>query len=136
MIFLDTSAIYAAADARDRHHDVAKTRLRTILDSGEILLTHNYVVVESIALIQRRLGADPALRFAREVGALAIEWVDREIHGQAVRGLAAARGRQVSFVDQVSFLIMRSHRIDTALAFDDDFVAEGFRLYAAPVKPA
>jgi predicted nucleic acid-binding protein len=32
-------------------------------------------------------------------------------------------------VDQVSFPVMRSRAVDTALAFDADFEAEGFRVF-------
>ncbi len=40
--------------------------------------------------------------------------------------MAAARSG-VSFVDRVSFELMRRERIDAAFAFDRDFVREGFR---------
>jgi predicted nucleic acid-binding protein len=37
-------------------------------------------------------------------------------------------GRQAaSFVDRVSFELMRRDRIETAFAFDRDFAREGFR---------
>jgi len=34
-------------------------------------------------------------------------------------------------VDHVSFLVMKRHRIDTAFAFDSDFVAAGFNVLTA-----
>jgi len=131
VIFLDTSEIYALADERDAHHDRAKDQLEAVLQSGEELLTHNYVVLESMALLQRRLGLDAALKFARTAETLAIEWVDQRLHDEALRRLARST-RDVSLVDQVSFLVMRARGVETALAFDDDFVAEGFRLYGRP----
>ena len=56
MIFVDSSAIYALADSSDDSHELAKSVLDTALQSGEELLTHNNVLLESTALIQRRLG--------------------------------------------------------------------------------
>ena len=56
MIFLDTSAIYALADRGDPRNEVAKERFQAVLQGGEGMLTHNYVLVESMALIQHRLG--------------------------------------------------------------------------------
>lgn len=56
MIFLDTSAIYAWANAADPNHRAAVRHLQAVLDAGEDLLTHNYVLVESLALLQARLG--------------------------------------------------------------------------------
>lgn len=129
MIFLDTSAIYALADRRDPNHELAKARFQALLDAGEETLTHNYVLVESMALIQHRLGLAAALKLARDADAFIIEWIDKTIHEEAVRRLARTRKRQVSLVDHVSFLIMRARGIETALAFDPDFADEGFQLY-------
>lgn len=129
MIFLDTSAIYAMADRGDPHHEPAKERFHVLLDLGESILTHNYVVVEAMALIQSRLGLDAAIKFARDSRAFVIEWVDEGTHDEAVRRLGRLGKRQVSLVDQVSFLIMRRRGVRTALAFDPDFEEEGFRLF-------
>lgn len=128
MIFLDTSAIYAMADLADPRHEVATRRFKTLLDTGQGLLTHNYVLVESMALVQHRLGLPAALKLAQSARAFEVEWVDRALHDEAVRRLARSR-RSVSLVDQVSFLVMRARGVDTALAFDPDFAAEDFRLY-------
>lgn len=132
MIFLDTSAIYAMADAEDPHHRLATERFRGALEAGEEILTHNYVLVESMALIQRRLGLEAAIRLARDVQAFQVDWVDEATHEEAVRRLAREGKRRVSLVDEVSFLIMRRRGIRLALAFDPHFTAEGFRPYDAP----
>ena len=131
MIFLDTSAIYALADRGDPRNEVAMERFQVLLQSREGMLTHNYVLVESMALIQHRLGLTASLKLARDSEAFEIEWVDKTLHDEAVRSLARSRKRQVSLVDQVSFLVMRSRGIETALAFDQDFIVEGFQLYEA-----
>lgn len=129
MIFLDTSAIYAMADRADPRHQQAKERFQALLDAGERVLTHNYVLVESVALIQHRLGLAAALKVGESARAFEIEWVDRSRHDEAVRRLAGASRRRVSLVDHVSFLVMRARAVNTALAFDPDFEAEGFRLF-------
>ena len=128
MIFLDTSAIYAWADAADPNHAAAVGRLKAILASGDALLTHNYVLVESTALVQARLGLAAAVKLARDSAAFVIEWVDEDLHLLAAQELERARKRQLSLVDHVSFLVMRRRQIDTAFAFDPDFMAAGFRL--------
>lgn len=129
MTFVDTSAIYAMADWADPQHERAKNRFRALLDAGEGILTHNYVLVESMALIQHRLGVTAALKFARESAAFEIEWVDQTIHDEAVGRLASSKRRHTSLVDQVSFVVMRARGIEMGLAFDRDFVEQGFRLY-------
>jgi predicted nucleic acid-binding protein len=81
MIFLDTSAIYAWADAADPNHPIAVRRLRLILEAGEGLLTHNYVLVESMALLQARLGLAADIKLAKDATTFVIEWVDEDLHG-------------------------------------------------------
>lgn len=130
MIFLDTSGIYAAANANDPNHATVKDRLTAILDSSEGLLTHSYVLGESAALMQRRLGLEAAVRFAREARTLTIDWIDHATHEEAAHRWSRSGLRHLSLVDHVRFLVMRSRGIDTALAFDQDFVGQGFRLYA------
>lgn len=129
MIFLDTSLIYALADRRDEFHRVARTRFDLALQSGRPLVTHNYVLVESMALLQRRLDLRTALEFSRNAAALEIEWVGAGLHRQALAALSA--GATTSFVDQVSFAVMRRRGITEALAVDADFVAAGFGLFGA-----
>lgn len=131
MIFLDTSAIYALADRGDANHRDARRVFEAALASGERLCTHSYVLVESMALLQHRLGLATALTFAEDVEAFAIEWVGRATHEQAVAWLRSAWRRQVSLVDAVSFVVMRARQIDVAFAYDPQFVEQGFRRLTA-----
>jgi predicted nucleic acid-binding protein len=128
VIFLDTSAIYAWADAADPNHQTAVRRLQGILNRREDLLTHNYVLVESVALLQTRLGLAAATKLARDARGFIIEWVDEELHAAGIRELEQATRRRVSLVDHISFLVMSRRRVATAFAFDPDFTSAGFRL--------
>jgi len=125
--FVDTSAIYALADVQDPRHAEAREILRSLLAEGQELLTHNYVLVESLALVQHRLGSAPAVKLARSAAGFEIVWVDETLHGRAVRELERA-GRRASFVDVVSFLVMKEKGVRAAFAFDPDFSRRGFRL--------
>jgi uncharacterized protein len=129
VIFLDTSAIYAWADTADANHDTAVRRLQAILDSGQLLVTHNYVLVESSALLQARLGVAAAIKLAKDATSFIVEWVDEDLHTAGVRALATSKRRQVSFVDHISFLVMRRRAVSLAFAFDPDFETAGFRLF-------
>lgn len=131
MIFLDTSAIYAWADASDPNHRAALDRLQGILNDGDELLTHNYVLVESVALLQARLGVSAATKLAHDAGAFVIEWIDEELHAEGMRALERSRKRRVSFVDQISFLVMKRRHVTRAFAFDPDFESAGFQLFTA-----
>ena len=128
MIFLDTSAVYALADRDDLHHEEARHLFEAALRAGETFLVHSYILVESAALLQRRLGWEAAERFLREARAFYVRWVDEDLHRRAVERFAERRGR-VSLVDEVSFLAMREAGIRRFLAFDEDFLREGFEPY-------
>jgi predicted nucleic acid-binding protein len=52
----------------------------------------------------------------------------REMVGQGLKTVATDRPSRVSLVDQISFLVMRRRQVDTAFAFDPDFVSAGFHL--------
>ena len=84
MIFLDTSAIYAWADAADPNHATAVRYLQTILHERQDLLTHNYVIVESVALLQARLGLAAAIKLTQDARAFISDWVDDELHASGV----------------------------------------------------
>jgi predicted nucleic acid-binding protein len=128
--FVDTSALYALVDENDQNHDSAERWLAGPgRDPSELLVTHSYVVVESIALIRRRLGAN-AVRLLVDtlLPALSVLYVDESLHRAATIAFMAALGQKPSFVDHVSFRMMRDERIDHAFAFDADFARQGFHL--------
>lgn len=123
-VLVDTSALFALLDREDIHHEEAQTFLADQRD--EELVTHNYVILESTALVGRRLGR-PAVRSLLEliVPVLRVVWIDEETHQSAVTALLSEPSSPVSLVDRVSFEVMRRQAIDRAFAFDRDFAAEG-----------
>ena len=126
MIFLDTSAVYAIADVADPNHARASERLQAALGKPEAVLIHNYVILESVALIQRRLGLQAAIAFLKGVYLLQVHWVTQDEHQAAVEMLELRNRRTLSLVDCVSFVVMKERGITTALAYDSDFDREGF----------
>lgn len=126
-VLIDTSALLATLDADDPNHAQATSLMKAAMQ-GDVAFTHNYIHVEAEQLVRRRLGADAAARLLGELlPAIPTLWVDEGIHAQAVEALVG-KGRATSLVDQVSFVIMRSLNVNTALAFDGDFDREGYRL--------
>lgn len=128
VIFVDTSAILPLMNDADPDHPEARDRLRRHIDSAHFV-THNYVVLESVAVMQRRLGLRVVRAFVdRFLPLLDVTWIDQKHHERAVAGFVASRQRRVSLVDRVSFDLMRVSGIRTAFAFDADFRREGFTL--------
>ena len=128
--FVDTSALLALLDDTDAHHLDAAATMRG-LDSMTELVTHNYVVIETIALVRRRLGSDVERRlFDDLLPVIRVVWVDAPTHRAAFASYRA-RGRSASLVDHVSFEVMRATGLEVAFTFDTDFEAEGFKLATA-----
>lgn len=87
----------------------------------------NYVLVETFALVQRRLGIEAVRVFQEDiVPILHVEWVSKAHHAAGVAALLVAANRHLSLVDCVSFEIMRLMGIKTAFAFDRHFWEQGF----------
>lgn len=55
-IFIDTSGFIAMLDADDAFHAIAAKTWTDILTSPETLVTTNYVLLETCALVQHWLG--------------------------------------------------------------------------------
>jgi predicted nucleic acid-binding protein len=128
-VFCDTSGFFALFDADDACHTAAATAWRRYWDHAEGLLTTNYVVVESTALLQRRFGAEAARDFLHTLSdAIGVEWVTPEDHRAATLGFLAAGRHGPSLVDCSSFVVMRRLGIERAFAFDGHFSDQGFEL--------
>ncbi|MDA8180054.1 MAG: PIN domain-containing protein, partial [Deltaproteobacteria bacterium] len=104
MIFIDTSAFYALLDGDDAEHSRALRLWEKEPPVEGGLVTTNYVVLESMALLQTRLGM-PAVRVFCEaiLPLVRIEWIDEAVHAQAVSALIAADRRGLSLVDLSGF---------------------------------
>jgi len=126
-VFVDTSAFFAVLDADDENHDAAKQMWEDLLTQEAVLVCSNYVLVETLALVQRRLGI-PAVRVFQEdiMPVLNIEWVDESLHQVGIASVLAAARRELSLVDCVSFEIMRRLGIKTAFVFNHHFDEQGF----------
>jgi predicted nucleic acid-binding protein len=128
-VFLDTSALYEAADRGGRRHHESAEGLRELLRSGVPLLTSDLVLAEVHGLTLGRLGPEPALALVdRLVASTRLELVATglDVVRQAIEAIRARPGRRISLVDATSFQLMRDHGIQTAFALDPDFEAEGF----------
>jgi predicted nucleic acid-binding protein len=93
-----------------------------------VFISNNYILVESFALLQRRLGMEAVRVFQEDILPLInIEWIDKETHKSGMSALLAASKRNLSLVDCVSFETMRALGIKTVFAFDPHFAEQGFK---------
>jgi predicted nucleic acid-binding protein len=128
-IFVDTSAIYALLDESDAHHAEASDVLRRL--AGSELVTHAFVVVESSALVGRRLPWAATERLLDGIlPVIDVAPIDHDLYSLAVAAHRESRSARISLVDRTSFALMRSIGISRAFAYDEDFGREGFELVA------
>ena len=66
-IFIDTSGFIAVLDMDDENHTGAAEAWQNILTSAETLVTTNYVLVETCALVQNRLGMTATKVFQEDI---------------------------------------------------------------------
>lgn len=128
-IYVDTSAFYALLDADDQFHSRVLEIWGQLLSQDEFLLTNNYIIVETLALVQNRLGMAAAHAFQNDVlPTVNFIWVDEEIHTPGVSAMLAANRRKLSLVDCTSFETMRRLGIKKAFTIDQHFVEQGFEI--------
>ena len=128
MIYVDTAALLAIVDTKDAHHETAKE-----FWGQQVLIanfrSNNYVVVESIALIQNRLGLKAVQILVDQLlPVIEIDWLEAEQHELAVQSVLTANRCNLSLVDCSSFESMRRLGIKTVFTFDEHFKEQGFNV--------
>lgn len=130
-VFVDTSAFLAVMDGGDENHLKASRIWRRIVSGDDLLITSNYVLVETLALVQHRMGMEAVTSFEEDVAPLLeVEWIGESAHHAGVTTMIGAGRRMLSLVDCTSFDLMRTLGIRSAFAFDRHFREQGFTLLA------
>ena len=127
--FVDTSALYSLLVGTEAEHETVHRTFGQLAASAGDLVTTSYVLVETTALLQHRIGLAAVRDLDQHVvPLLTIRWVDANLHRKGMRRLTRADRRQLSLVDCVSFETMEREAIGTALAVDEHFRDAGFRV--------
>lgn len=112
----------------DRHADVVRA-FRKSLEEGRALWTTSYILVETVALLQHRLGLAPVHDFLEHlVPVMSVQWVSEALHRKGIDRLLRENRRRLSLVDCVSLEFIRSEGIRDVLALDPHFAESGCRL--------
>jgi predicted nucleic acid-binding protein len=92
-----------------------------------LFLTSNYVLVETAAWLQHKLGLAAVRVFQEEImPLLQIDRISEERHRGGMEALLAAGRKRLSLVDCVSFQTMRENGRRSAFCFDAHFREQGF----------
>ena len=126
-VFIDTSALYALGSLSDEYHSKAKAVLKELLEKDCEFITSNYILLETVSLLQRRQGLDAANIFIDTVSEnTVVLWMDEILHKKAWDYWKKCWQRDLSLVDCSSFVLMHSEGIKEAFTFDKQFKAAGF----------
>jgi uncharacterized protein len=130
-LFVDTAGWMACADASDPAHAGCRAARDKALRAGQLLLTTDYVVDETLTLLRVRLSLAAAEAWWRQVdGSARVRWerVDTARFERAVELFFQFRDKGFSFTDCTSFAVMRELRLAKALTTDRHFRQMGFDL--------
>jgi len=126
-VFVDTSVLYGLLDAGSEGHQPVASEFRGLLLGGEELATSGLVVIETDALLRRRLGMEAVRELhTRILPLIQVFWPDSEMYRAVVTPYLSSGRAGPSLVDYASFALMRAHGIRTVLALDRHFAQQGF----------
>ena len=126
-LFLDTSALFALLDQDDDNHERAARAWKQLIENGARLITSNYILVETVALLQSRLEMDAVRVFQTEMlPAVHIEHASADLHRLGMVSLLSAGKRKLNLVDCAGFEIMRQMGLNHVFTFDSHFRSQGF----------
>jgi len=125
--FVDTSALFALLDSGDKNHKDAGLTWGTLVSERATLISSNYVLLETVTILNRRLGIAAVQGFQDNiVPLLRLEWVGPDTHSAGILAFLSAGRKDLSLVDLTSFDIMRKLGIRRAFSFDKHFREQGF----------
>ena len=131
MIFIDTSAWYASEVEDDINHEKAREFLGE-LASGKhgVAVATDYVLDETLTLLQSKRGLPAALTFIEKVKAsksVQIFWINESTFEKALGPFKKTSASPWSFTDCTSFALMKDLSISEAFTFDCHFKQAGFQ---------
>ncbi|MEX0690935.1 MAG: PIN domain-containing protein [Gemmatimonadales bacterium] len=131
-IALDTGALIALASPRDQYHLRAREQIDRVTRNRQHLIGTTLVLAELHRYVAQALGPKRGLdTLTKAADDPRITWVE-VTHSMVLetiaRWLAPQSHPSYTLTDAATFELMRREGIDTAFAFDQHFVAAGFRL--------
>jgi hypothetical protein len=122
--YLDTSALIALSDRRDKNHGTAKTYLEFALDNGVRFVVGRNVVTEYVDGVTKRVGKNKGIEELNNIlnsKLLVIEKIRDEDWSKAIEYFKKYKSTKIDLTDCISFSIMERLKLETAFTFDSDF---------------
>lgn|GEM_PF-1424696 len=130
-VLVDSSALLTLLDGDDPRQEATRAAFADRRDDE--LVTHGYVVAESLAVARRRFGpAATASLIDDLLPSISVIAIDTTLHAEALRAYRASLPSGTSFVDQVSLALIEREGITTVLALDPDLARGGATVVPGP----
>lgn len=129
-VFVDTSAYYAFIDRTDVSHIAAQLQFVRMFGDGTELVTTNFVLAETHALLLNRIGRAAAIRFLETFfqSSMTLIRVTEADETSARQIVFAASDKDYSYTDATSFAVMTRLHIKVAFTLDHHFAQGGFQI--------
>ena len=129
-VLIDTSAFYALLSSEDLFHKQAGDAFELLVNRNLSLWTTSYTLVETLALVHSRLGAQIVLEFAHwQRSNVETYCVLQDVHDEALERYIQNEAKGLSFVDCTTAIASRD--LDAHIfTFDGGFARSGL-----PVVP-
>ena len=131
-IFIDTGAFFAAENPRDPFYLRSRQTWNELSGSAIKLYSSDAIFQETAMLLHYRTGPESAIRWIElQMQSTSIIWlpVDAQVRKSDLPWMKKFADQSVSFVDAISFALMRRENIRHVFSNDRHFVAAGFRLW-------
>ena len=129
-LFVDTAGWMACADAADPGHARSCAARDAALEAGQVLVTTDFVIDETLTLIRLRLGLEAAESWWQQVdGSPRLRWerIDSDRFEKARHLFFQYRDKDFSFTDCTSFVVMREMRLTHVITTDRHFHQMGLQ---------
>ncbi len=131
-VFVDTSALVALFDRKDKNHQRAKAVLERIRASKTEMVITDYIFDECITTVLFAKGHQTAVaigEFILSSKILKMIWLNDNIKLNAWAYFKKHSDKTFSFTDCTSFVFMKEMHIVRYFSFDSDFRQAGFSEY-------
>ena len=130
-VFVDAAGWMACADESDPAHNRAREARDSALEQGNVLVTTDYVLDETLTLIRMRLGLAAAKAWWEQIegsSRLRWEWIGMARAEKARGVFFRHHDKDYSFTDCTSFVVMQELKLKRALTTHRHFRQMGFQV--------
>jgi len=129
LILLDTSALIALSDRRDRNHKRAVEFFREAVRKTRFVLP-KHVLVEYIDGVTKRIGKEKAVEELENIlnsKLIILEFEKKKDWEKAIEYFKKYNDKKIDLTDCLSFAIMERLKLREVFTFDNDFRIHGFK---------